>query len=370
MKTMSELKTIVRAHTLGIIAHDINADDWWKIMHQAWNATQRAANAAVRVYVALDDAKMIPGKSGKMTLDKLPAEVSRAAYAAAIEAARSEISAGSVSDICQRVRSRYLHDRWGVQVAMKQSVPTFRRPLPLSIRRQDWQSKDAPNNVFTAFDGDREIYLARFGIAGMKGENRPVIRFLCKTGRDAALLAKIASGEYPARTLEILPPGWERKGGMRAKIVYERPAAEPREANGVFKVATARDALLVAGDFKWNASWLKHKIKAYERDRRERSEDLKHELRTPSKRREVYREDSGKRAEKHRNRVRTALQQIAAQVAGRAVRAKCAAVEYDDSCRKWMDQFPWHDLKERIEQACESKGLTFTIKTKEVPAKK
>lgn len=350
---------VTRAITTSITPADgITNDELWREMRQCWNAVQRAANAAMREYFAGDPAATETTTAGKVRLAKLDKEVSNKAYHAA-RAAAPELTSSPVSDICQRVRGRYLSDRWAVQVAAQKSVPTFRSPLPLSIRAQNW-------DMLTGTDEHgRETYLVRFPLAGRLRNDRPTLRLICRTGRDAALLKKIWSGEYKKATLEILAPGWVRKGAIRAKVVFSKPDNEPVEPSGVFNVSTGKDHLLIGHAegrdeiMRWNADWLRSRIIAYETRRHRVSEDLKHERRAPKHRRRIWREDAGRSAEKHKNRVKTAIQQIAAQVVGRAKRCGCNVVELDNTDQSWIESFPWYQLKQELSRCCENNDVIF-----------
>lgn len=349
--------SITRAITLSIqpVADSISYDALWKALHQSWNAVQRAANATMRTYLAGDKARTVTGRNGKPVLDKIDKSVANAAYHHAREAA-PELPSSPIADISQRVRGRYLHDRWAIQIAAAKSCPTFSRQLPLSIRRKDWQLLTGTD------DKGRECYFARFPLLDMLRNDRPTVRFVCRTARDAKLLHKIAAGDYEKQTLEILPPGWIRKGAIRAKVVYSRSDVSAKESGGrrmMLRTAGA-DHLLVAsveGDdqvMHWNHDWLRSRIVAYERARHRRSEDLKHERRVPKSRRRVWREDAGRAAEKHHNRVKTTIQQIAAQVIGRAKRGGCDIIEFDDTDRSWIESFPWHMLRAELKRCGEN----------------
>jgi len=346
-----ERDTIVRAHTCSIVAHaGIDQTGLWRLLHTQWDAVQRAANATLQAWFIGDDAQR---------LSVFDPKISSFAYGVAREAA-PELRSGAVADICQRVRAKYLADRWASRVSMRQSGMSFRRPLPLSIRRQDWNFLRLDED-----DAERTQYGAQFAIGELMRDERPIVRFVIRTARDAALLERVASGEWPHKTLEILPPGWDRKGMIRAKIVYERPVTKRGKPTGALSLHTATDALLVANDgdavWHWNYDWLRERIIAYEARRYRHAEDCKHERRVPKSRRQVWREDAGRAADTHHNRVRTALANIAHQAAGLAARRNCAKIVYGDNERGWCDPFPWHMLREKLEQQCQARGLELEI---------
>jgi hypothetical protein len=89
-------------------------------------------------------------------------------------------------------------------------------------------------------------------------------------------------------------------------------------------------------------------------------EDRKHEKRWPIRVRRQYQDAYARRAEKHRRRVKTWIDQMAAQVAGFARRRGVCQVYYDDADRRFADSFPWHQAAEALARALGGGGITFT----------
>lgn len=355
-----------RAVTLGLYVPDTESQDRkavWERLHQSWDAVGRAANAAMRTLVVGDPCEQKPTKNGRITLEKLPSGLANDAYHAA-RAASPALSSSPVADICQRVYGRYQHDRWAIQQSCRKSAPRFPGPLPLSIRTKDWQL------VTRESDDGRVEYFVRFPLMDLLRDQRPICKLIIKTGRDAHLLQRIATDEWPRGTLEILCPGWDRKRKLKAKIVYQKRVSAGSETAEKVSAGTAPMQLRTDVDRfwvgaapdderprHWNLDWLRSKIRAYEMWRLRKSEDLKHERRIPKGRRGMYREDVGKRADKHASRVRTALQQVCAQVVGVARRSGCNVIEYNDAERGWCEKFPWHQVRMSLLCAVENVGL-------------
>lgn len=351
--------TITRAVTVSIYPIDgPKRAEIYDRLHRSFDACQRAANAAMRVWIAEDPAETEPGKNGRPRLLKPPKGIEKKAYHAA-RATAPELPSGCVADICQRVGARYYADRVAVRLSGRQSVPAFRRPMPLSVRTQDWSLSAL------ADEHGREHIAARFALLDLMRDERPTLGLHAGNERTKRLLEKIIRGEYERRTIELLPAGWARRGAMRAKIVYRRPRPAELEADGVLTLRTGSPSLLSAttGDggrpFAWNARSLRGKILGYEKWRREHAQDRKHERRTPASRRRAMNRETGDRATKHHHRVKTELEWIAQQVLGYAVRQGCGTIEYDDTDRSWVDPFPWHLLKSKIAGACEDRGIGF-----------
>jgi len=365
------MKTLTRAITLSIVPADgTKTPVIWQALHASWNACQRAANAALREWFTLDSGVMcdVAGRKNgsvihpKYRLAKIDKSLQTRPYAAA-RGVSPELPAGSTSDICQRVRAMYFKGRFNSQIRMNQSGISFARPIPLPIRMADWQ-------LHTIKNGNRTDYHATFGLLDMRGKDRPTFALVIRTKRDADLLTKIVSGEYKRRTLEIMPAGWDRKGPIRAKIVYSMPAPESMTDGGtrnvpqVMKIRTGAPSLIESTTngnsrpFRWNLRWLRSRIIAYERGRQMRAEDRKYERRMPKHRRQVLNRDGGRARDKHLDRVKTEIQKIAFQIVARAVRMRCDVIEYDDTDRSWLEKFPWNKLKLEINRAAENRGIT------------
>ena len=62
---------------------------------------------------------------------------------------------------------------------------------------------------------------------------------------------------------------------------------------------------------------------------------------------------------KHRNRMHSAIQQVAASLTGYAFRRRFAVVRYDDSDHSFSEQFPWHELKQRIQTRLNEANIGF-----------
>lgn len=355
-----------------VIPIEPESDDLWSMLHEQWSAVMRAANEAMRVWFAGDSAELVTNSKGKRTLEKLPSELSNQAYHAA-RAVAPELSSSPVADVCQRVRARYIQDRWACRVSMRQSVPRFPRPLPISIRTNDWE-------LFSVETDGRTEYRARFPLGHLLRDARPVIAIVCKTARDFRLLERIASGEHERRTLEILPPGWERRGPIRAKIVYRKTvragAVSSSSSSATVLVQTHSDRLASAHVLTqanepdarrymvWNADDVRERIIAYERRRQRIMEDWKAEIRTPKGRRKARRQELGVAQSKHRNRIDTRLHQTASQIIGFAQRQRCSTIVYDDSDRGFVEPFPWHKLESLLKQKAEEHGLEIVKQDK------
>jgi hypothetical protein len=156
-----------------------------------------------------------------------------------------------------------------------------------------------------------------------------------------------------------------RQHGDRATMVklvgwLDRPAITPKENTLV--VRTGADALLIAVDAKAHRIWvencdhLKRWIAEHNRRIQRWAEDQKAEQR-PVPSFAQRREES---VRKQRNRVKSAIDEVAADLGAFAERRKFAAIEYDDTERGFMgEKFPYYLLADRIRTILDEKGITF-----------
>lgn len=155
----------------------------------------------------------------------------------------------------------------------------------------------------------------------------------------------------------------QHDGTLMCKMVawVERPKVTG-ERVGCLRVRTAEDSLLIAANGKderlwtYNADQVIRWQEEHKRQLERWSEDSKFEQR-PVPAFALRRENA---VEKNKDRIRSAIQMIAAELVGYAVRRKFAEVRYDDSCHEFAgDGFPYFALKRQIEMKCDEFGIAF-----------
>jgi hypothetical protein len=165
-------------------------------------------------------------------------------------------------------------------------------------------------------------------------------------------------GRFEFRAAELLPHG--KNGALAMKLVFKRevPKAHEKKPRDLV-VRTAADCLLIArvrGDSwnaqRWNRLDLLGWIASHKRWLRAMGEDSKADGRAVNRKAKT-----DAKCEKHRRRLKTALQQVAAGVVGIAIRRGCGRVVFDDSCREWCESFPWFQLRQAMESAGAGKGV-------------
>ena len=148
-------------------------------------------------------------------------------------------------------------------------------------------------------------------------------------------------------------------GAIMVKLVgwLARPPITRKENTLV--VRTAADALLIAVDAKADRIWvencdhLKRWIAEHNHKFQRWAEDQKAEQRpVPS-----FAQRREEAVRKQRDRVKSAVDEVAAHLGAFAERRKFAEIEYDDTERGFMgEKFPYHLLADRIQTILDEKG--------------
>ena len=303
-----------------------------------WRETTAAANW-IMTELYTRDARRAPGD------DKMPPMPRVYLYPEA-RLRFPDLPPQSIAALEQSVQRKYRAARYEVIWTGAASLPNARYPQPYPIHVQSWD--------FRFDDGGRPILRMRLGEGVKWWEVR--LKGGSQFRRQLAGLRSMAErGEldvYKNHDGEILCKlvGWIR-----------RPAA-PKGLEGSLRVFTGKDSLLIAVDGKEQRIWtencdhLRRWIAEHNWRIQRLSEDQKAEQRpTPSfaERREAY-------VAKQRNRVLSAIREVAAHLGNFAARRKFATVEYNDSERGFMGpRFPYYLLADRIQTVLDELGIEF-----------
>jgi hypothetical protein len=155
----------------------------------------------------------------------------------------------------------------------------------------------------------------------------------------------------------------EERRGLAVKIVYKYPRpATTRPQRGDLVVRTHRQSLLVArtpgstrNEWWYNGDHLRNWKAAEQRRRQRLLEDRKH----GQGRRRAIGEQLEQLAGKRARRERTARQQIAADLAGKARRLGVARVVWDDSERGYLPHWNYSELALLCRQRLEQEGIAL-----------
>jgi hypothetical protein len=258
------------------------------------------------------------------------------------------------------VQRKYRAKRYDVAWTANASLPTMRYPQPLPIHNQSWS---------VGFDeGNRPVVSARIG----SGDEGKRWEFRLKGGaryrRQLAAVRDMVNGSAPTGELALFK---HHDGTILCKMVAWLPRKVRGTTTGQLSVRTAQDSLLIAVDaaderiWTYNADHLRRWIAEYDRSRQRLAEDQKAEQRpTPSfsARRDTM-------ILKQRNRMDSAVKEIAASLAAFARRRKVAEVLYDDSETGFAGEgFPYFALRQRIAVKLDDYGIGFSHASGEAEA--
>jgi transposase len=137
------------------------------------------------------------------------------------------------------------------------------------------------------------------------------------------------------------------------------------QARGTLFVRTDSDALLIALNTRQDKLWVKNADRVrdwlfqHRRWLQRVADDSKFERRHPRRRRRRTLLEYGLRATKYRSRLKTYIDQTAAEVIGYAVRRQFRTLNYNDSDRRFLSAFPWQQLLSALKLKAEFEGLEF-----------
>jgi hypothetical protein len=165
----------------------------------------------------------------------------------------------------------------------------------------------------------------------------------------------------------------DRKGNLLVKLVGHFPRRERGGTPNVAFVHTDPNSLLVveingSAANVTNGDHVRREIAKHRAFRQRAGEDKKREVRMDPRQRKNFDKYIAERCDKQNARLKTFVQQIAAQVARMCERQRVGTVCYDDANRNYFRSgedelpFPWSDLKTRLQQllGCNSPGEPAT----------
>jgi len=255
----------------------------------------------------------------------------------------------SMNIVTRNVQRKYIQDRFSVIIKHDSSLLTYRFPQPFPVHNASWKTGYA--------DGD--FPTVRMAIPGV-GQVELRLKRRADFGRQLAMFRQLHDGTAKKGEAALYR---DKKGVLLLKMVGHFPKKERTEAANVCFLHTDPNAMLVAeingrSVTVTNGDHLKraHKVIREMNDRhrvflQRIGEDKKREVRMDRDQRQNVNKKVEDRCNKQRNRIDTAVKQIAAQVARFLERQKVGLVAYDDSIKTFLpDGFTWHALKTRITQ--------------------
>ena len=252
----------------------------------------------------------------------------------------------TIASLEQSCQKKYRLIRYGVIWTYAEALPTFRYPVPVPIHNQSWSVRIVE---------DKPIIRVRLGESSRE--------FRLKTGpqfrRQYTAVRLLARGEAIPGEAAL----YQRGSRLMCKMVAWLPRATAAEkpAESELRVATSKDALLVAVNLKDEKLWtydgdhLRRWSAEHRKQLQRWSEDQKYETRPVP----TFAERRAAAARKYRDRMDSATHEIAAQLADYAARRRFSVVRYDDTERGFCMGFPWYRLRTLIEEKLSVRDIGF-----------
>jgi hypothetical protein len=260
-----------------------------------------------------------------------------------------QLPSRSVSALEQMVQAKYRAKRYELIWTCAASLPTYRYPTPFSMPNQAWSVQ---------IENERPIVRVRIGDRrwSLRLKAGPRFRPQLKAVRG------IANGSAEPGSLDLYEQKIEGKRAVVCKIATWLPKID-RQLNqeGTLHVHSGASSLLVAVNETQHVLWTYHadQLRRWSAEHREQllrwADDSRFEhRRVPSfaQRREAA-------SRKYRNRMNTAIHEIAAGLAEYVTRRKFAVVRYDDHDTSFCPGFPWAALRARISAKLDELGIEF-----------
>jgi hypothetical protein len=151
---------------------------------------------------------------------------------------------------------------------------------------------------------------------------------------------------------------------VMCKMVAWFPRGEkgsPHPATNSLKVVTATDALLVALNARDERVWRYHgdHLRRWIAEHRRVLGRLADDQKAKQRSGPPFADRRSAAVVKYRNRISSAIREIAAQVVGYGARRGFGMLEYDDSVNDFSPEFPYAALRVQISRKCEAAGLKF-----------
>jgi hypothetical protein len=315
---------------------DLQWKEFRSVLQEMWAATTQASNWFITELYARDVRRGDELKMPAMPTTYLYPEARRRF---------PNLPPQTLSVLEQKLKRCYTKVRYDVIWRCAASLPTYRYPAPFPVSNQSW-SVQTENNCF--------ILNVRVG--------NERVRLRLKSGSryryQLDLIEKIASGGAVQSELSIS----QRNSDVMCKLVAWFPRLEVRDQRtGTMLVRTSPDALIVASNARAERLWIYNgdQLRRWQAEHRRQlqrwAEDKKAEFRPIP----PFAERTAAAVQKYRDRMHTACHTVAAIVVNKAVRSRFSVLSYDDSDHGFCEEFPWFDLRRKIQEKCDAAGLGF-----------
>lgn len=282
-----------------------------------------------------------------------------------------ELPAASVAGMEQAIGGKYRATRHEVVWTHDRSLSTHRYPYPFSMPNQAWSA------VYTTAGKEGGDQIPCVSVALLRGQR---FNLQLKGGREfrrqLSAFDKIISGEAVKGELSLYRVRVHSGNGVTDRdsgeqkalyrVMVKMVAWLPRtyktsESKAVLSVKSDVDALLVALDEKAERLWWIHADQVrrwtarHKRRLQRLADDHKHEWR-PDAPFQSLREAV---CEKQNNRIASFIAQTAHHLANFARRRGYGVVRYNDTERRYLPDFFWSGLKEKIRIKLNEQGIAM-----------
>lgn len=346
-------RAVLRAIALPIVSPiDGTWEELRSVMKEMWAATTQASNWMMTQLYARDVKR-----NGEAKMPAMP----KAYLYPETRQRFPQLPPQTAASLEQATQAKYRAKRYEVVWTCKSSLPTFRYPTPFPLPNQAWSvSIEGETPVVSVRIGDRRWSLR------LKGGPR--------YHRQRAAVESLASGSATKGELAL----YEQGKDIMCKMVAWLPREPARKLDKrPLYVRTSYDnegklAMIVALNEKddklwiWNGDHIKRWSEEHRKQLQRWADDTKAEQRPVP----AFADRRSAAAVKYRDRMSSAVREIAAMIAGYAQRRKFSSVRYDDSDISFCEGFPWYNLRERLRTKLDELGIEMDHASGEVVADK
>lgn len=340
---------VLRAITCHVVSPNVdgNAQEMkaaWKVLDEqlkeAWEKSTEAANwAAKRLWA--NDVVREPGAK------KCPAMPAIYLYGERDWTGWASSAAAVLRTIEQNYRKR----RYEIVWTGSAGVPFVRYPYPYPLHNATWNLEQDSGGSMV------------FGCRLPSGRIAVRLRTKDKSGKfTMSSLKHLIDNPDLRGEAAILR---KKDGAIAVKMVGYFPRQSRGEISGELRVRTDATSFLILLNEKderllvINGDWIRRKLAGHSSGLQRWREDQKSELRRPKRKAKKSAEDMQLACLKMETRLKTFIDQTAAQIVGHAARRRLAKVTYNDDEKTYFHDFAWGRLMERIATVCNREGIEF-----------
>jgi hypothetical protein len=333
-------------------------EEWARLreaLHEAWVEATAAANWMMTELYARDVRREGDGAMPRMARVYLYPEARRRF---------PELASQTVVSIENGVQAAYRAARYKVVWTCAATLHSYRYPMPIPVHNQSWEARIIQ---------ERPVVRVRLGNRWWELRLKGGPRFRMQTmGYRQIVSGEAVRGEltlYRVREHAGKVSGRpNRAQSLKYGVMCKMVAWFPREKNegsgkpaSVLRVRTMDEMLLAALGPKQEPIWRYHgdHLRRWAAVHRRSLEHLADDQKAKQQPVPSFADRRSAATRKYRNRMHSAVAEIAAQLTGYAARRGFSTISYDDSDRSFCPDFQYAELRGRIRNKCDAVGLAF-----------